>query len=1350
MATIKTTIKRRNGTGWDELRPKTEVDQITDFDANVPDNLDDLTNVNAPSPSNGQALVWDSSTSKWIPGTVAVDISGKVSKSGDTMTGTLTASGGINGLTLSNGISGTNFNITGVNELSINDPGEGILFTGGSSGNMLLAIVDDSNDNILRFSGTNAELQVGTNKVWHAGNDDNLTKRYTWQPGIVYWHNGGTDAGFRNILKVDSSTLSTGGILYVDGTTNSVVVNAKFEILVNHYQDIVVKSLSGGYTQVKIKVQSGNNEDFNVLIARDGNDTNTTTITATFIPYDQNATVTTYTNNPAVSYSSIIHTHGTLAFSENITATGGSTGKLFIEGNTVWHAGNDGASSGLDADTLDTYQASQFLRSDADDTMTGNLTISNTLPTITLTDTDHNNDFNISNNNGVFTIGDTTTQTDRLVLNSSGNVGIGDTNPAEALTVSGKIRANDNFQHTGTGGYYLYTDAVGFRGAFYDNGTSTLIFGDGNGSTPIITLESNNATFSNDVTVQGNLNVNGSFTTIDTDTTTTEQWSVTNDGTGPAVIINQKGSQPVIDIQDDGTSVFKIIDGGNVGIGTDSPQVDLHIKGSTAAVRVDRDATSYGGTYQWAEAGTLLWEMKADQDGGNNNSLQLSTASAPTVTFEQSGNVGIGTTSPSYKLDVAGTGRFLSDSSSQRVLYLKQNAAGAGNIIQFQGASNENIWEITGRDTNFYIYNNDLSKRAIYIEDSTNYIGINNNTSPAHALDVYGEIRSYVSSTSAASKLWSRNGNTGQASLELQNSEGHFRTITDNGAYYIYDQTDSANRFYIDTSGNVGIGTSSPSDKLDVLGDFRISRTTTYTSHWKQFISHTGTSNYGSLYLDSNSSTGDFIVRPNGSEKFRIKADGNVGIGTTSPETKLEVQGSTLIGSGIANSRSTYGLTAGFTSNSTFSSNADVGDSNRTLSLVNESTTTNTYSTLSFRNSPTSGTSMADFKYVHRGTNDGDLIYTNNNGGTWTDQFSILSNGNVGIGTTSPAYKLQVSGTTYITNGFSDPSSETGYRLKFYDNGGTTNDAGIGLDGSAGGSETMWFNSLNGFYWNDGTSGKRMTLDTNGNLGIGTTTPGAKLDVAGQVNVQGNILLTGTATTTNQGRMIDFTGFDKEGTTDFTDRAYIQHTTNTGGHTGSVLVISSQNDSSDGIAFSTNASSLLKHNSNNIFTDGYHPNADKWTTARTITLSGDLSGSVSLDGSANVTLSAQVSNNSHEHDYLPLAGGTMTGYLTISSGSPTVRLLDTSGTDGYHLHANNSNFYILQDSTSDGTYDSIPFILTESGNVGIGVTSPSEKLEVNGKVVASNGRLGAIEYNGSDVDKVNFALSGSTLTITTS
>jgi hypothetical protein len=97
----------------------------------------------------------------------------------------------------------------------------------------------------------------------------------------------------------------------------------------------------------------------------------------------------------------------------------------------------------------------------------------------------------------------------------------------------------------------------------------------------------------------------------------------------------------------------------------------------------------------------------------------------------------------------------------------------------------------------------------------------------------------------------------------------------------------------------------------------------------------------------------------------------------------------------------------------------------------------------------------------------------------------------------------------------------------------------------------------------------------------------SQVTVQNALHVNGDILLTGTATTTNQGRMIDFTGFDKEGTTDFSDRAYIQHTTNTGGHAGSVLVISSQNDSGDGIAFLTNASSKLKHNGNNIATESY-------------------------------------------------------------------------------------------------------------------------------------------------------------------
>jgi hypothetical protein len=53
--------------------------------------------------------------------------------------------------------------------------------------------------------------------------------------------------------------------------------------------------------------------------------------------------------------------------------------------------------------------------------------------------------------------------------------------------------------------------------------------------------------------------------------------------------------------------------------------------------------------------------------------------------------------------------------------------------------------------------------------------------------------------------------------------------------------------------------------------------------------------------------------------------------------------------------------------------------------------------------------------------------------------------------------------------------------------------------------------------------------------------------------------------------------------------------------------------------------------SNRVFHDGYHPNADKWTTAKTLSLTGDVTGSVSWDGSANASITTAVANDSHSH-----------------------------------------------------------------------------------------------------------------------
>ena len=51
----------------------------------------------------------------------------------------------------------------------------------------------------------------------------------------------------------------------------------------------------------------------------------------------------------------------------------------------------------------------------------------------------------------------------------------------------------------------------------------------------------------------------------------------------------------------------------------------------------------------------------------------------------------------------------------------------------------------------------------------------------------------------------------------------------------------------------------------------------------------------------------------------------------------------------------------------------------------------------------------------------------------------------------------------------------------------------------------------------------------------------------------------------------------------------------------------------------------------NIFNDNYHPNADKWTTARTLSLTGDVTGSVSWDGSANASITTVIADDSHNH-----------------------------------------------------------------------------------------------------------------------
>ena len=140
---------------------------------------------------------------------------------------------------------------------------------------------------------------------------------------------------------------------------------------------------------------------------------------------------------------------------EGLRIKTGNNGLVFTENGAeyrVFHAGNMGSGSGLDADNLDSLGSHQFLRSDADDTMTGNLTISNSAPQIFLTDTNANDDFAIVVNGGSLRLRDETNGVNRFVINSNGNISAGG-------TITSTFQGNLTGNVTGTSGGFTAGNA---------------------------------------------------------------------------------------------------------------------------------------------------------------------------------------------------------------------------------------------------------------------------------------------------------------------------------------------------------------------------------------------------------------------------------------------------------------------------------------------------------------------------------------------------------------------------------------------------------------------------------------------------------------------------------------------------------------------------------------------------------------------------------------------------------------------------------------------------------------------------------------------------------------------------